>query len=158
MKAPQIDETKLAEVMELIESAAGLMEEKDCEADREAKKELRDLQSRLEEITGNKKIKISSYCAYWSYASLETVARQALLLPPRKSNLTDAQLAEIIRSIYTVKFREAEMDYFLEVLRVETGLDDVSDYIFEPTLKGLDMQASADEIIEKIMAERAICF
>lgn len=154
MKAPQIDETKLAEVMELIESVASLMEERDCEADKEAQKKLKDLQSRLEKITGNKKIKISSYYAYWSYTSLETVARQALLLPPRKSNLTDAQIAEIIRSIYTVKFRESEMDYFLEVLAVETGLDDVQDYIFEPTLKGLDMQASVEEIIEKILADK----
>lgn len=117
-KKTEIDETKLPKVMELIEWAVSLMEEKDCKTDKEAKKELADLQDILREITGNKKLKLETYRYYQSYASLETVAGQAMLLPPRKSNLTDVQLAEIIRSIYTVKFREAEMDYFLEVLRV----------------------------------------
>ena len=154
MKKPEIDETKLPEVMEMLERAVSLMEEKDCERDKEAQKELKDLQARLRDITGNKKIKISDYRHYQSYTKLETVARRAMYLPPQKSNLTDEQIAEIIRAIANVEVGEAEMDYFLDVLEVETGLDDISDYIFYPDLKGLDMQASVDEIIEKVMEDK----
>ena len=40
MKKISIDETKLPAVMEIIEKAALLMDEKDCDSDKEAKKEL----------------------------------------------------------------------------------------------------------------------
>ena len=38
MKKISIDETKLPAVMEIIEKAALLMDEKDCDSDKEAKK------------------------------------------------------------------------------------------------------------------------
>ena len=41
------------------------MDEKDCDSDKEAKKELGELQKNLREITGNKKIKINIFQAYW---------------------------------------------------------------------------------------------
>lgn len=56
MKKISIDETKLPAVMEIIDKSAVLMEEKDCDSDEEAKKELEQLQKNLREITGNKKI------------------------------------------------------------------------------------------------------
>lgn len=83
MKLPEIDETKLPEVMELIDKAAQFIEEKDCKKDKEAKSELKDLQNRLCDVTGNKKIEISNYQAYWSYTTLETVARMALCGKPQ---------------------------------------------------------------------------
>ena len=61
MKKISIDETKLPVVMEIIEKAALLMDEKDCDSDKEAKKELGQLQKNLREVTGNKKIKIRIY-------------------------------------------------------------------------------------------------
>lgn len=67
MKKISIDETKLPAVMEIIEKAALLMDEKDCDSDKEAKKELGELQKNLREITENKKIKINIFQAYWSY-------------------------------------------------------------------------------------------
>ena len=90
MKKISIDETKLPAVMEIIEKAALLMDEKDCDSDKEAKKELGELQKNLREITGNKKIKINIFQAYWSYTDLETTARRALMPPPMKSNLSNA--------------------------------------------------------------------
>ena len=65
MKKISIDETKLPAVMEIIEKAALLMDEKDCDSDKEAKKELGELQKNLREITENKKIKINIFQAYW---------------------------------------------------------------------------------------------
>lgn len=52
MKIPEIDETTLPEVMELIDRGAVLMEEKDCDTDEEGKQELLGLENRLREITG----------------------------------------------------------------------------------------------------------
>ena len=78
MKAPEIDESKMSEVMELIEKAASIMEENQGSEDPEVKRELRGLQRRLREVTGNKKLKISQFRQYWSYTSLETMAKRAL--------------------------------------------------------------------------------
>ncbi|MDE7201158.1 MAG: hypothetical protein K2O91_04445 [Lachnospiraceae bacterium] len=160
MKYPEIDESKLPEVMEIIDAAASLMEEKDCDQDAAAKKELDALQKRLREITGKKNLLITEYNAYWSYTSLETVARNAMHLPPQKSGMTDEQLTELIRRISELDFDvpknalEATNDYFLQVLEVETGLDDVSDYIYWPDQIGLDLHASLNEITAKILADR----
>ena len=44
MNYPEIDSSKLSEVMKIIEAAASLMEEKDCDSDAEAAKELDTLQ------------------------------------------------------------------------------------------------------------------
>ena len=92
MKKISIDETKLPAVMEIIEKAALLMDEKDCDSDKEAKKELGELQKNLREITGNKKIKINIFQAYWSYTDLETTARRALM-PPQHPTYTPAFLS-----------------------------------------------------------------
>ncbi len=54
------EKPKLQMVMELIEKATSLMAEKDCE-DKEVKQELLSLQTKLREITGNKKLQIQDY-------------------------------------------------------------------------------------------------
>lgn len=157
MNLPEIDETKLPEVMELIDKAANLIEQKDCKADKSAKHELEDLQKRLRDITGNKKTKISNYQAYWAYTDLETAARTALLHKPQKSNLTDEKLETMIRTIMKVDFKqdiEATINYFFEVLKVETGLDNITDYIYYPQFVGLEAEASEEEIIKKIIADK----
>ena len=64
MKEISIDETKLPAVMELIEKAAALMAEKDCEDDKDAKRELADLQKDLRELSGNKKLQIKDFQRY----------------------------------------------------------------------------------------------
>ncbi len=152
MKKISIDETKLPVIMEIIEKAALLMDEKDCDSDKEAQKELGQLQKNLIEITGNKKIKIDAFQAYWSYTDLETVARQALMPPPVKSDLTNEELKEIV--LHIMDFEEAEMDWWLEYLEINTGLDNLSDYIFYPDLIGLDLEATLEQIAAKIIADR----
>lgn len=89
MQIPDIDETKLSETMRIIEAAAELMAEKDCEEDVGAKKTLEKLQQELRLITGNKKINISDYQRYWSAVELETVAKGALMCEPVKENSHD---------------------------------------------------------------------
>lgn len=46
------------------------------------------------------------------------------------------------------------MDYMLKVLEVETGLDNITDYVYYPEEVGLDPDASFEEIVEKILLDR----
>lgn len=152
MKTPYIDESKLPKVMEIIDKAACLMEEKDCDNDTEAMQELSDLQAQLEDITGNNSIKVTDFKRYWSYINLEEIAREALILPPVKESLQDGQVREIVLNILSHD-SEAEMDYWIEYLTVNTGLEDLSDYIFYPDTKGLDSDASLEQIASKIISD-----
>ncbi len=46
------------------------------------------------------------------------------------------------------------MDWWLEYLKVNTGLVNLTDYILYPNLVGLDMQAALEQIADKIIADR----
>ena len=83
MKTPEIDKSKMSEVMELVEKAASIMEEN----------------------------------------------------------------ADII---------EADMDYWLKFLEVNTGLENLSDYIFYPDLVGMERSSSLEQIADRIIADRII--
>lgn len=152
MKKPIIDETKLPEVKKIISDADSLMTEKDCEGDDIYKKELEVLQDRLRELTGNAQIRIRDYWRYDEAVSLETAARGALMSPPEKEELTDKQIREIVVKI--LEHEEAEMDWWLNYLEVNTGLDNLTDYIFYPDLVGLDREASLEQIADKIIEDR----
>ena len=138
--------------MEIIEKAASLMEERDCGQDLEVKEELTRLQNSLRKLSGNEKLQIKDFQRYWSYASLETMAQKALAPPPSMDNITNEQIKEIILGI--LKHSEAEMDWWLEYLTINTGLANLTDYIFYPNLIGLDTQAGLEQIADKIIADR----
>lgn len=148
----KIDETKLPAVMEIIKKAAEIMAEKDCANDEVAKQDLENLQQKLRKITGNKQIQIRNFHRYWSAMDLETVAREALMVPPSKDDLTNAQIKEIVLNILSL--REDEMDWWLKYLKINTGLDNLTDYLFYPDLVGLDPQATLEQIADKIIADR----
>lgn len=152
MQIPNIDETRLSETMRIIEEAAELMAEKDCEEDAEAKKTLKKLQQELRLITGNKKINIKDYQRYWSAVDLTTVAKGALMSEPVKENITDAQIKEIVVNI--LNHNEAEMLWWFKYLKVNTGLENITDYVFYPDFFGLDGDASLEEIAEKIIEDK----
>lgn len=152
MKEIKIDETKIPAAMEIIEKAASLMAERDCGQDQKAREELAELQGRLREIAGNRRLQITDFQRYWSYTSLETMARKALMAPPSKDNVSNEQIKEIVLGI--LKHKEAEMDWWLEYLKVNTGLVNLTDYIFYPNLVGLDMQATLEQIADKIITDK----
>lgn len=152
MKEISIDKTKIPEAMKMIEKAASLMAEKDCDSDIEAKKVLAGLETDLRELSGNKSLQIKDFQRYWSYTDLETAAKKALMAPPSKENLTDAQLKEMVLNI--LKHGEAEMDWQLMYLKLNTGLDNLTDYIFYPDLVGLGPQATLEQIADKIISDR----
>lgn len=72
--------------------------------------------------------------------------------PPEKEELTDKQIKEIVVKI--LEYEEAEMDWWLNYLRVNTGLDNLTDYIFYPDLVGIDREASLEQIADKIIEDR----
>lgn len=152
MKIPSIDELKLEEVKEIIDKAACLIEVRDCDEDEEAREELENLRVRLKEVTGNEKVEVSDFQFYWSYTDLETVALEALYTPPEKMDVTDDQIREIVLDI--LKCNEAEMDYWCKFLKINTGLRNITDYIFYPDKVGLNGEASLEEIADKIITDR----
>ena len=152
MQKPVIDEAKLPEVKKIILDADSLMTEKDCENDEAAKKELEELQEKLREITGKQQIMIRDFWHFDEAVSLDTAARGALMSSPQKEDLTDEQLKEIVLNI--LRHNEAEMDWWLNFLKMNTGLQNLTDYIFYPNLVGLDKDSSLEQIADKIIEDR----
>ena len=72
----------------------------------------------------------------------------------KQSNMTDEQIRKLVLKICNGELDQATMDYYVEVLEVETGLPNVSDYIFWPNEVGMDLNASAEEIIERIISDK----
>lgn len=151
MNAPTIDESKLPKVMQILSDANVLMTEKDCESDSAVQQELETLQDRLRALTGNQKLQISSFKRYDAVSSLETAARGALMSPPEKEDITDGQIKEIVLNI--LQHDEVETDWWLGYLKLNTGLKNLTDYIFYPALVGLDRDSSMEQIADKIIAD-----
>ena len=80
------------------------------------------------------------------------MARKTLMAPPSKSNVTNEESKEIVSGI--LKHSEADMDWWLEYLKINTGLVSLTDCIFYPNLVGLDLQATLEQIADKIIADR----
>lgn len=72
------------------------------------------------------------------------------------SKYSDAELTEIILKICNCEYSESEMDSKLELLEQETGLSNISDYIFCPDEIGLALDAEPSEIVEKILSDKKI--
>lgn len=151
MKIPNIDETKLPIVKEIIEDINHFVIDENCDAD---SLEIQNLAKKLRETVGKEDLSIDPFLYYSSYTTLDDVAMMALLPTPQKSGLSDEEIKEIILKIANVEFEESITDYFLKVLKLETGLRNIIDYIFNPNQVGLDLHASTEEIIEKIMHDK----
>lgn len=149
----KIDESKLEEVKKIIDAADSIMLEADCDNDEQARKELEALQDRLRELTGKDSIDIKSFREYWECEDLETIARSTLNPEPKKEQVSDEYIRKIVKGIYNVEFRESDMDYWLQYLEINTGIPNVSDYIFYPELVGMEGEPSVEEIAEKIIAD-----
>ena len=138
------EKTKLKKVMDLIDKLA----EPDDSDD------IARLELEIREITGKSDLSANECKEYWGWTSLEELAKRFLLHTPQAQGLSDEELAIIVEKIANVEYSESEMDYQLDVLAKETGLINVSDYIFYPNLIGLELNADVQEIIDKILADR----
>ena len=131
------EKTKLKKVMDLIDKLA----EPDDSDD------IARLELEIREITGKSDLSANECKEYWGW-------KRFLLPTPQAQGLSDEELAIIVEKIANVEYSESEMDYQLDVLAKETGLINVSDYIFYPNLIGLELNADVQEIIDKILADR----
>ncbi len=147
----EVDKSKLAKAMEIIDRAASLIEKKNYENDAEVMRELTILDNRLKELAGNDEVSVYDFEAYWSYQDLEESAVQALMPKPEKKGISDKEIADIVKNINN---SPEKTDYWLEILEKETGLENISDYIFWPDEIGLEINASIEEIIHKIFQDR----
>ena len=77
------------------------------------------------------------------------MARKTLMAPPSKSNVTNEEIKEIVSGI--LKHSEADMDWWLEYLKINTGLVSLTDCIFYPNLEGIDLQSKLEHIADKII-------
>lgn len=153
----RIDDTKLPEVMRIIERAAEIMEERDCDADLQGKEELMVLQGELRELTGKEDFDIEDVSAYWSYTSLEARATEALMPEPHRCGLPEEALRELITEIFRSGDleKEALFDYWMGFLEAETGIEDVMGYLFRKNDEGDVGYASVDEVMERIRQGKA---
>lgn len=151
IRYPDIDETKLSEVMELIDQIDDFIVEKGKEDD---DPEILERLEKLRELSGKNDLEIAPFKYYSSYTSLNTAARSVLMPTPVKENLSDEDIRELIQEIAEATFDEEVNDYFLNVLRVETGLHNITDYIYNPDEVGMELNASLEEVIERILADR----
>lgn len=152
----QIDEAKLQEVQEIIERAAELIENKDCDTDKHAKKELSGLQKRLRILTGKKQFDIRNVYGYWAYTDLETIAAKLLMQEPQRQGLSDEALQELIQSIFAsgdLK-KEARYYYWCDFLELETGIDGVMNFLLDFNEKGALTYAPIDTVMERIRESR----
>lgn len=146
-----INENKLSETMDIIDRIAEILE---TGADETYDDEFNDLQERLKELTGKSDINISSFAEYWSWTSLDELARSVLMPTPEKQGLSDEEIAEIVTDICECEYSDSELGYYLELLKLETGLVNISDYIFYPNMVGLDYSADVSDIVEKVLLDR----
>lgn len=149
----KIDETKLPEAMRIIDRAASIMEEWDYDTDPKAKEKLIELQNELRELTGKENYDIEEVNEYWSYTSLETKATEALMPRPFRVGLPEEALRELITEIYRSGDLEKEtlLDFWTDFLEIETGIDEVMDYLFTENDKGEIVYASVDEVMKRIL-------
>lgn len=70
--------------------------------------------------------------------------------------MTELQIKEIVTNI--LEHDEAEMGWWLNYLKVNTGLDNLIDYIFYPDFVGLNQQDTLEQIADKIIADRKWIF
>ena len=150
MKTPEIDSSKLNEVKEHIDRACDLMEKG---ADKQSPK-LRETEERLRKLTNRPYLDVKEFREYWGWTSLDDLAETLLMPEPEKSGMSVEEIAEVVTKICNVKYSESETDYQLKRLKLETGLDNITDYIFNPNEIGLDMRADTTEIIAKILEDR----
>jgi len=138
------DKIKLKKVMDLIDGIA----------DSDNNDDIARYELELKKITGKSDLSAKDCKEYWGWTSVEELAKRFLMPVPQAQGLNDEELALIIEKIANAEYSESETDYQLMLLEKETGLSNVSDYIFYPNLVGLEMEADISEIITKILTDR----
>lgn len=131
MSTVEIDNQKLAGVMELIDRIAD-----EFATGTNANEEIAIYEHQLKQLTGKDDINTESFAEYWGWTTLEDLARSLLMPTPVYKGLSDNELTDIVTKIINCEYSESETDYYLNALEIETGLINISDYIFYPETVG----------------------
>lgn len=134
IQIPEIEETRLAALIKLIEEINQLNNPQE-------------LEKQLQNLTRKKEIHFQDVLNYWEWSELENFACSLLMPEPEKQNLSDSELAEIITAVWECQYSEPETDYLLKVLQIETGRTDISDLIFYPEID--EISAITEKILRK---------
>lgn len=145
------------EVGEIIDCLAVIFDEKDVE-NTEIKKEIENLESRLKKLTGKTIEECEPFRNYWSYTSLEDIVDRIMMPPSTNlSELSDGELRDKLNKLFDeiATMKPSKLDRTILELEAETGIDNVSDYIFWPEMiEGLGKHAEQEAIINRILADR----
>ena len=145
------------EVGEIVDRLAVIFDEEDLDSP-DIQNEIEKLGIRLKELTGKTIEECGYFKQYWSYTSLETVVEKILMPKVEKKGMSDEELTELIMKfcdqLDNPTKSEAEMDRFMEILELESGLSNISDYFFYPQLVGLERNPGAEAITKKILEDR----
>lgn len=155
---PAFDEQQLNEVKLLIDQAAKLMEENF----QHNLDEINGLAKRLEILVG-KPIDIFQFNHYWSYSSLDDIAKILLMPEPPQRELNNEDITNILIHFfdYLKEYGEAGSEYVTTYLAKNTGLNNMYDYIYHPSEVGLILDKESDEeqfmraIANKIIEDRS---
>ena len=144
------------EVGEIIDRLAVIYDEEDPEK-QEIADEIKTLAARLKELTGKTVEECQPFEQYWSYTSLEDVVDRIFMPSAEAEGMSDEALEEWLTQSFDdiVMLPPAKLDREIEKLEKETGIPNVSDYIFWSSMvEGLGKNASKDAIIAKIIEDR----
>ena len=145
------------EVGEIIDRLAVIYDEEDVDSP-DIQNEIERLGVRLKELTGKTIKDCQPFEQYWSYTSLDDIVDRVLMPEPEEGErLSDAEIREklekLISEISTIK--PSKLDSIIRELEIDTGLDNVSDYLFWPDMiEGLGKNADAETKIKKILEDR----
>lgn len=110
------------------------------------------MQKELRELTGKETYDMEEVKEHWSYTNLETKATEALIQKPFRAGLSEEALKELITEIFRsgALEKEALLDFWTDFLEIETGIDEVMDYLFIENDKGEIVYAPVDKVMERI--------
>lgn len=144
------------EVGEIIDRLATILDEEDVE-NADIKNEIGNLEIRLKELTGKTIDECEPFSNYWSYTSLDDVVERIMMPSVKVAGLSDDELREKLERLFDeiATMKPAKLDRAIEELETETGINNVSDYIFWPEMiDGLGKHADQETIVSKILADR----
>ena len=144
------------EVSEIIDRLAIIFDEEDVDSS-DIKSELEKLENRLKELTGKTIEECEPFRQYWSYTSLDDVVDRIMMPPAGEARLSDDELRTKLERFFDeiATMKPSKLDRVIMELENETGIDNVSDYIFWPELiEGLGKNCEKDKRINKILSDR----
>lgn len=159
LKPPVYDQESLPELIKLIDELDESFEEYDLldrfdDRRHELRKIIKEKSQKINQLT-QKEIDPIRFKGYSAHSSTKQMAEEALMPePPKVPNMTLEELIEIIELFSNPEIITGNyVEYYLELLEKSFSLSNISDYIYWSDQVGLDLDASAEQIAQKIVED-----